>query len=187
MNLTFEITGLPQLAKNLDTVAEVVSGPITKHMLEAGGEIIRAQAEANVHKLTGRLAGDIVVVTRVHQDHAESYVLIGPGWDPESFRRTVQRRGKYANEAPAADQTTNPGLYGLFLETGHRDPGRGLAHDLDYKRARRAAGHSISTAEFGTLSTPPYPWLGPAFNDRKEEALEVMAETGREELEALKL
>lgn len=179
MEITFQLEGLPALAKRLDTIAEAVAGPIAKEALEAGGEIIRVQAEANVHRLTGALAADIVVVTRVMQQHTESYVLIGPGWNPENFRRSVRRRGKYANEAPAADQSTNPGVYGKFLETGHRAAGKGLAHNLEYKRAAYAARKQhlkVNTLEFGTLSTPPYPWLGPAAQDRAADAFQVIAE-----------
>ena len=139
METTFKLEGLPELAARLDSIATVVSGPIARHGLEAGGEVIAEQARANVHKLTGMLADDVVVVVRVHQEAGESYALIGPGWDPEAFRSTQQRRGRWANEAPAPDETTNPGLYGKFLETGHREPGQGLAHNLDYQRARRQA------------------------------------------------
>lgn len=187
METTFSIDGLPQLAARLDSIATIVSGPIAKRGLEAGGEVIAEQARANVHKLTGALAGDVVIVVRVHQEAGESFALIGPGWNPEAFRRTRQRRGRWANEAPAPDQTTNPGLYGKFLETGHRDAGEGLAHNLDYQRARRRARGPINTAEFGTLTTPPYPWLGPAFESRAEQALEVCAETMRGDLEGLGL
>jgi HK97 gp10 family phage protein len=187
MEMTFAIEGLPELAQRLDSIAVVVAGPIARHGLEAGGDVIAEQARANVHKLTGLLAGDVVVVVRVHQDAGESYALIGPGWDPEAFRRTRQRRGRWANEAPSPDQTTNPGLYGKFLETGHRDAGEGLAHNLEYQRARRRAHGAINTAEFGSLTTPPYPWLAPALDERGEQALEVCAETMREDLEGLNL
>jgi len=190
MEFTFKLDGLPELAQNLDSVATIVAGPIAKHGLEAGGEVVAAQARTNVHKLTGALADDVVVVVRTYRSAGESYALIGPGWNPEAFRRTTQRRGRWANEAPAPDQTTNPGLYGKFLETGHRAPEHGLAHDLAYKRARYAAkkrGEHVNSAEFGTLTTPPYPWLGPALESTGEEALVVCAETMRTDLESLNL
>ena len=187
MEITFQIEGLPQLAQRLDQIATVVAGPIAKHGLQVGGQVIADRAHANVRKLTGLLASEIIVVVRVHQDAGESYALIGPAWDPEKFRRTRQRRGRWANEAPAPDQTTNPGIYGKFLETGHREPGHGLAHNLEYQRARRHAHGPIDTAEFGTLSTPPYPWLGPAARDTSDEALVACAETMRTDLESLGL
>lgn len=190
MQIKFELDGLPELGQRLDRIATVVTGPIAKEGLTAGAEIIQAQAQANVHKLTGALGRDVVIVVRLYYQQGELYALIGPGWDPENFRRSTQRRGRYANEAPSADQTTNPGLYGMFLETGHRAPGSGLAHNLEYKREAyeaHKAHKKVNTAEFGTLSTPPYPWLGPAFESRKEEALETVAEVIRERLESLSL
>lgn len=188
MEVKFEIEGLPQLAQRLDTIATIVSGPILRQGLEAGGEVIAVAARANIHRVTGMLADDVVIVVRVYQEAGECYALIGPGWDPEKFTRTRQRRGRWANEAPA--QTSNPGLYGKFVETGHRDAGEGLAHDLAYQRARYAAkkrGEKLNTAEFGTLTTPPHPWLGPAFEATKDEALEVVAESIRAQLEGLSL
>lgn len=190
MQIKFSISGLPELAGRLDRIATAVSGPIAQEALQSGGEMIERAAQANVHKLTGRLAGDVVVVTRFYRNGSEVYALIGPGWDPENFRRAVQRRGRYANEAPRADQTTNPGLYGMFLETGHRAPEAGLSHNLEYKRAEYAAHkahQALSTAEFGTLTTPPYPWLGPAFNATKDQAMEKVAEVINQRMGELRL
>jgi len=179
MDILFSIDGIPELAKKLDGISEVVAGPIAGEALEAGGEIIAAQAEENIHSVTGALAADVVVVTRAKSEQGQRYVLIGPGFDKENFRRSVQRRGRYANEAPAADQTTNPGVYGLFDEIGHGPPG---VH-ADRQRAKRS-GKQI---EFGDNETPPHPWLGPAFETREEEALEKVAEVIKERLEDLKL
>lgn len=179
MEILFQLNGLPELAEKLDRTAKIVAGPIAEEAVQAGGEVIEVPAQQNVHKLTGALSRDVIVVTRVYRNGSEVYALIGPGWDPENFRRAVQRRGRYANEAPRADQTTNPGLYGMFLEKGHRAPGAGLHNNLDYKRAAaqaHKAHQALSTAEFGSLSTPPYPWLGPAFEENKDAALEKVAE-----------
>jgi HK97 gp10 family phage protein len=190
MEVNFELEGLPELAQRLDSIATIVAGPIAKQGLAAGGEVIADAARRNIHNVTGLLADDVVIVVRVHQEAGESFALIGPGWDQEKFTRTKQRRGRWANEAPAPDQTTNPGLYGKFVETGHRDAGEGLAHNPEYQRARRAAakaGEKVNTAEFGNLSTPPNPWLGPAFEAKKDEAMEVIAESIRAQLESLNL
>ena len=45
MELVFSIGGLPELGDRLDHVATVVSGPIAREALEAGGEIIAEQAK----------------------------------------------------------------------------------------------------------------------------------------------
>ncbi len=178
MEILFSIDGLPEMAKKLDDIAQAVAGPIAAEALQAGGEVIARQAEANIHSVSGALAEDIIV-TRVKGKAGERYVLIGPGFNPESFRRSVVRRGKYATEAPAADQTTNPGVYGLFVEVGHGPPG--------VHRERQRAKRNGVQIEYGSHETPPHPWLGPAFEATKDEAVEVMAQTIRENLEALKL
>ena len=189
MNLTFSIEGVPALNARLDAIAQAVANPIAKAALEAGGAIIQSAAKETVHRLTGALAEDIVIVTRMRGDGAEKYVLIGPGWNPDAFRRVARNRGASNREA-AADQTTNPGVYGFFLEVGHRAPEAGLAHDAQYRRDAYLAkkqGRKVNTKDYGHLSTPAYPWLGPAFDATKEEAVEEMASVIEEKLSALGL
>ena len=155
MNAVFSITGLPALNARLDRIAQNVAGPITREALQAGGKIIQIRAEELVHRLTGVLAKDIVVVTRVRADSTaggpgQKYVLIGPGWNPDQYRRVARNRGASGREA-AADQTTNPGVYGYFLEVGHRAPGQGLAHDKRFKRDQAAAREQKEAGEHSRL------------------------------------
>lgn len=175
---TFDIEGLPELNARLDKIAAMVSGPIAREALEAGGKIIKDRAVANVRKLTGALAEDIITVTRMREEGLEKYVLIGPGWEPNAYRRVSNRTVK--NRAVAsADQTTNPGVYGYFLEVGHRAPGQGLAHNLEFKRAQYAArkqGKRVDTSKYGNLSTPAYPWLGPAVDSERDAALQAASD-----------
>lgn len=187
MNLTFSIEGVPALNARLDAIAQAVANPIAKEALEAGGGVIEAAAKETAPRLTGALDEDIIIVTRMRGDGAEKYVMIGPGWNPDSFRRVARNRGASNREA-AADQTTNPGLYGFFVEVGHRAPAAGLAHDAQYRRDAYLAkkhGRKVNTKDYGHLSTPPYPWLGPAFDASKEEAVEEMAAVIEEKLGAL--
>lgn len=194
VNAVFTIDGLPELNARLDRIAVIVANPITREALQAGGKIIKDRAEELVHRLTGTLAGDIVVVTRMRSDSTaggpgQKYVLIGPGWNPDSYRRVAKNRGASGREA-SPDQTTNPGVYGYFLEVGHRAPGKGLAHNQQYRRdayAARKQGKRVNTHDYGNLTTPPYPWLEPAFEQGKEPALEKMAEVIRDRLEGLGL
>jgi hypothetical protein len=189
MNLTFSISGVPELNARLDSIATAVANPIAHDALEAGGAIIQTAAKGTVRRLTGALAEDIVVVTRMRGDGAEKYVLIGPGWNPDAYRRVARHRGARNREA-SPDQTSNPGVYGFFLEVGHRAPGKGLSHDAQYRRESLAAkkrGRKVNTHDYGHLSTPPYPWLGPAFDESKEEAVAEMARVIEDRLGALGL
>lgn len=198
MNAVFSIDGLPELNLRLDRIARIVANPITKEALTKGGQVIQKRAEELVHRLTGALQEDIVVVTRVREDSVSAdrlshaggkYVLIGPGWNPDNYRRVARNRGASGREA-APDQTTNPGIYGYFLEVGHRSPGQGLAHNQQYRRDAAAAkkqGRKVDTSKYGQLTTPPYPWLKPAFDQTKDEAVDVMGNVIRLRLEGLGL
>jgi Bacteriophage HK97-gp10, putative tail-component len=189
MNIIFSIDGVPELNAHLDTVATAVANPIARDALQAGGAVVQAAARETVHRLTGALAEDIVVVTRVRSDGAEKYVLIGPGWSPDAYRRTAGNR-KAGNRLASPDQTTNPGLYGYFLEEGHRAPGEGLSHNLQFKADSASAkrrGQKVNTHDYGHLSTPAYPWLEPAFNSTEEEAMQVIADTINDRMGALGL
>jgi HK97 gp10 family phage protein len=172
MNLTYSIEGIPELNAHLDSIAQAVANPIAKEALEAGGEVVRAAAEGTVPHLTGALAEDLIIVTRIRNDGAEKYVLIGPGWEPDGARnRSASHRGA------ASSAGMNPGVYGYFVEVGHRAPGAGLSHNAQFKRDSAAAkkrGQKLDTSKYGHLSTPAYPWLGPAFDRSKEQAVEAM-------------
>jgi hypothetical protein len=179
MEPTFDIVGLPELNARLDKIATLVAGPIAREALEAGGDIIKAKAVQNVRKLTGALAADIVVVSRMREQGLEKYVVIGPAWSPDAYRRVASNRRAGNREVASADQSTNPGVYGLFLEEGHRAPGHGLAKDLEYKRDARAArkqGKKVDTGKYGQLATPAYPWLGPAVDSERDAALQAAAD-----------
>lgn len=184
MLLIADYEGIPDVGLKLDRMQQAVAGPIARAALAKGGEVFRAQAEANVHKLTGTLAADIIVKVAVFQDSLQSYALIGPGWDPSNFRRVAPGRTAGSREL-FPDQTTNPGIYGYILEVGHRAPGLGLAHDQAYQRAARISrktGKLLNTytkpssREYGHLSTPPYPWLEPAAAEKGDEATAIVAE-----------
>lgn len=175
---TFDIEGLPELNARLDKIALMVAGPIAREALQAGGKIIKDRAVENVRKLTGALAADVIIVTRMREEGLEKYVLIGPGWEPEAYRRVSNRTVK--NRAVAsADQSTNPGVYGYFLEVGHRAPGQGLAQNPQYKQDQAAARKQrkkVDTSKYGHLATPAYPWLGPAVESERDAALEAAAD-----------
>jgi HK97 gp10 family phage protein len=189
MEPTFDIEGLPELNARLDKLASIVSGPIAREAVQAGGKIIKDRAVENVHKKTGVLAEDIVVVSRMRGDGLEQDVLIGPAWSPDSFRRVAQGRGVPNREA-TPDQSSNPAIYGYFLEFGHRAPGQGLSKNLQFKRDQAAAkkrGSKVNTHDYGQLSTPAYPWLGPAVESERDSAISAAAEVIEERLEELNL
>jgi hypothetical protein len=193
MLIIADIEGIPAVAARLDKMQQALAGPMVRKALEEGGEILRAQAEENVHKLTGTLAADIDVKVGIFKESLVSYAVIGPGWDPTSFRWVTNRSARNRDAAPEPDQTTNPGVYGYFLEVGHRAPGLGLAHNAEYQRAARFSrkqGKMLNTytnpssRDYGHLSTPPYPWLLPAAEEKGEAAMEQVGFSLGKSLEA---
>jgi HK97 gp10 family phage protein len=163
-----------QLEQNMQAIPAQLESKIARQALTAGGEIVRAAAMASAPKRTGELAEDVVI--KVHVNTAgnfhDNYVLIGPGYDRSQLK--VRKRGKYAGRA---DSSTSPGVYGKLVELGHAPAGSAIE-----KRRARRRGIEI---EFGGRETPPHPWLGPAFEASKEEALGAMAEVMQEGLVAV--
>jgi hypothetical protein len=45
----------------------------------------------------------------------------------------------------------------------------------------------VNTHDYGHLTTPPYPWLKPAFDSSKDEAVQAMADVINTRLGALGL
>jgi len=203
MQAIFNMDGLPELHTRLDRIAVIVATPITHEALKAGGKIIKDLAIQKVRKLTGTLSEDVIVVTRVRSGAAsaeyrsslpERYVLIGPAWNPDLFRRTVARNRGANNRDVRPDYTTNPGVYGYFLEVGHRSPGKGLANLPDYRRDARLLkkqGKKLnvytnpSSLSYGVVTIPPYPWLRPAFEQGKDAAFQKMGQVINDRLGAL--
>lgn len=195
MIFTAEIQGLPELAAKLDLMQQKIAGPIARRALHEGGEILRQAAERNIHRVTGALQLSLLVKVAVFAQNLDSYALIGAGMDPANFRRVAMNRRAGNREAqPQIDQTTNPGVYGLFVEVGHRSPGKGLAHNAEYRKAAanlRRRGKLLNTftapssRDYGHLSTPPHPWLGPAAEAYGELAIDTVGQSIQTDLDAM--
>jgi HK97 gp10 family phage protein len=154
-----------QLEQNMQSIPAKLESKIAHEALSTGGAIVQAAAETSAPFRTGELKEDIVVKVHVNTsgNFHDNYVLIGPGYDRSRLK--ARKRGKYAG---AVDSSTSPGVYGKFVEVGHAPP-----HMAGEKRRAKRRGVEI---EFGGRDTPPHPWLQPAFEGSKDEALQAMAE-----------
>lgn len=146
--------GLEEIHKALAVMPKEVVGAHLRDVVMAGAEVIRQQAVANAekHRRTGTLAGDIHAEIDERQTRDDRAVaLIGPGKE---------------------------GWYGRLLEMGHAivPPGQGPAA----RRMRRREPQAFRTA---FRRVPPYPWLRPALDARRDEAQAVMARKFRELLD----
>jgi len=179
-----EIEGLPKLLNYLRTeVPEKLAKQVLRDGLEAGAEVVASAAEAMCPVGSGALKADIVVKLCLNLQNVKgSEALIGPGYDRSALtiKGTRVRKG---HTVGVVDTTESPGVYGYFVEEGHKGPGRGVSKDPEYRAKRRA--HEAIVKEFGNGDTPPHPWMRPAWEMSKAEAFEVMIATIRAGLQEL--
>lgn len=117
----------------------------------AGAEIFRDEAKANAQKnrKTGVLQNNIIVkrLEEEASDRKQSYIV------------TV-RSGKFGTDGDA--------FYWRFVEFGHSFVRR-RKKDQSLKAARKA-----SELEYGTSTAPAYPFMRPAYESKKQEAVDAM-------------
>lgn len=159
MEVSVNIKGLQELAQHLERdMPEAMAKGVIRDALEAGGEVVQAAAEqaATEHRRTGELEESIDVVVRVKNDKSlHGVAFVGPVYEGSG--------------------TNDPGVYGKFVEEGHAPPGKGRE-----KSAARRRGIEL---EFGGKDTPPHPWMRPAWEGSKDQALDAMVESLREGVE----
>lgn len=159
-SITVEIHGLQQLGRALNSIPAVFSTRIMREALHAAGEVIKVAAEATAPVRTGALKADIITKVHVGNDLSNNYVLIGPGYERGLLKVRGIKRDRHGKVQPIVRTTDSPGVYGKFVETGHK-------------------------LEFGSSEVPPHPWLRPAFEASKQAAVEVFIAYVRAGLEAV--
>lgn len=162
--ITFEIKGMAELAKTLEQdLPEAMAKRAIKDALRAGGEVIANAAEANAK---GELAESMTVVVRIsNRSSLSGIAMVGPAYDRSQL--VTRKRGLYAGRP---DPTSSPGVFGLFVEKGHGAPGTHRSRQNKSAREMELGGHG----------TPPHPFLGPAFDSAKDDALQAIIDTLRE-------
>jgi HK97 gp10 family phage protein len=153
--VAIEVKGLAELTRALNAIPAQFARLIMREALHAAGDVMKAAAESTAPVRTRLLKEDIVVQVYVQGDLSHNSVRVGPGYDRAAL--TVRKTGKHAGRP---DTTASPGVYGRFVETGHK-------------------------LEFGSGSVPPHPWLRPAFEVSKEAALDAFVEYAQGGLEAV--
>lgn len=170
---TVEIKGLDQLAKTLEQdLPEKMAKGVIRDALEAGSHVIEQAIKSSAPVKSGELSEDIVskITVRNNRGGLSAVAIIGPEFSMTGLK--TRKRGKYAGQP---DRTTSPGIYSLFVELGHAPPGMGQE-----KKAAKRKGFQI---EFGGKDTPPHPFMGPAFEGAKEEALNAIVDALRSGIE----
>jgi HK97 gp10 family phage protein len=156
--ITFEWRGVPELNRALLAIPAQLSRQVVGPALRAGGEVVREAAMAQAPVRTGELQADVIIKVRVDPDLVRNYVLIGPGYSRGALTVQGLTRNKRGKLEIDVDTTESPGIYGAFVEKGHRE-------------GHRSGGE----IEYGG-NAPPHPWLRPAFESTKDEAMDVVTE-----------
>lgn len=176
--ITVQVAGLDQLGRALDRIPAVLSTRIMRGALHASGDVMAGAIESTAPARTGALKADIIAKVHVGSDLSNNYVVVGPGYDRGGLTVKGVKRNKRGAIEAVVDTTDSPGVYALFVERGHKAPGHGVKNN----RAGRGSAHEI---EYGGASTPPHPFMRPAYDSSKEAAVEAFADYVRAGLEGV--
>jgi HK97 gp10 family phage protein len=154
------------LKEMVSRVEESVSESALRTIGFAGAEVFHARAKQNslAHKKTGVLFNSIIV-KRIVED--------SDGGKRQVYLVTV-RSGRYGGD---------DAYYWRFVEDGHKFVPRNkkvskkTGRTIGWKAHRKAA-----ELEYGTASAPAYPFMRPAYESKKGEAIDVMTRTLTEQI-----
>jgi len=165
--IEIDASGLQEALKEMvSRVEDSVSEGVLRTVGFAGAEIFRDQAKQNSlsHKKTGVLFNSII---------AKRIVEDSDGGKRQVYLVTV-RSGRYGGD---------DAFYWRFVENGHKFVPRNkkvskkTGRKIGWKAHRRAA-----ELEYGTASAPAYPFMRPAYESKKAEAIDVMTRTLAEQI-----
>lgn len=152
------------------STAEQVMGSIDEPTLRAvgfaGADIFRDQAKLNAqaHIQTGTLHRNIIV-KHVDEESNEGVRQV--------YVVTV-RRGKYGGE---------DAFYARWVEKGHKFVPRNKKVSARTGRTIGWAAHRrAAELEYGTATVQAYPYMRPAYESRKQDAVDAMTQTLAEQL-----
>ncbi|MBD8654120.1 HK97 gp10 family phage protein [Oxalobacteraceae sp. CFBP 13730] len=158
------------LREMLSRVEDSVSESALRTIGYAGAEIFRDQAKQNslANKKTGMLF-DNIIVKRLEEDSDSGR--------RQSYMITV-RNGT----------ASSPGaFYWRFVEKGHKfvpknkKVSKKTGKTIGWK-AHRQAAQLVADLEFGNKRTRAYPFMRPAYDSKKREAIDVMTRTLAEQI-----
>jgi HK97 gp10 family phage protein len=151
------LSGMPELLANLDRVGKNVKAARRKALL-AGAEVIRDQVEKNARAHKSSDAEALAKKYSPGQHMADNIVISTP---------IVEDEEESADVGPTRG-ANDDFFYGKFIEFG------AAAHDIEIKRgpyAGMTVHHPGITAQ---------PFVEPALLEKRDEALEAMADVIRE-------
>jgi len=177
-SITTRIEGLDRLGLALDRIPSVFATRILRGGLHAAGDVMGEAIHATEPYRTGALRDDAMVVkVYVPGDlRAPATMRVGPGYDRGKLTVQGVRRNKRGGIEAVVDTTESPGVYDKFVELGHRNGRRAQ------KNEKRESPREI---EFGGGSTPPHPFMRPAYESSREGALAAFVAFARAGLDGV--
>lgn len=155
------------MRETTDQVLDAVDEPSLRAIGFAGAELFRDEAKRNAHShvKTGTIYRNIIVkrLEEKSDEHRRQVYLI-----------TV-RKGSYGGD---------DAFYWRFVEYGHKFVPRDKnVSARTGKKIGWAAHRRAAELEYGTASAPAYPYMRPAYESKKAEAVDLMTKKLKEQLE----
>lgn len=155
---------LEAVQRTVDQVASSVDEPVLRAVGFAGAEIFREEAKRNAqsHIQTGTLHRNIIV-KRLEED--------SDGNVRQVYLVTV-RRGDYGG---------GDAFYARWVERGHKFvPRNKTVSEKTGRTVGWAAHRRAAELEYGSSRVPAYPYMRPAYESKKGDAVDVMSSTLKE-------
>jgi homoserine dehydrogenase len=157
---------LDVVRQTVDQVQESIDEPTLRAVGFAGADIFRNEAKANAqsHIKTGVLHRNIIV-KRVEEE--------SDGGIRQVYIVTV-RRGNYGGE---------DAFYARWVEKGHKFVPKNKTVSAKTGRTVGWAAHRrAAELEYGSATVPAYPYMRPAYESRKRDAVDAMTQALAEQL-----
>lgn len=164
--VTENVIGLADLKKKLDVVGKRLAINICRRGLLAGAGVIRDDARPRIPKRTGRLAKDLIAESRG--------VFKDGGGKPVEHRAVVLVRGKGKAGKRSARWRAH------FTEYGTEPHSVGKGSIKQVWKGSKAKKKQVGGKHPGARA---HPYLRPAFDAKKHEAVRVIEQVIRRELE----
>lgn len=160
-NFGATISGLDELEEALEELVPKAAKRALRRAARAGAEIFAAAIEENAPRDTGLLADSLIVRSSVGKDDDATTITASVSVDMKA-NRLVEG---------AHDSITGPTF--IMNKRGKLKQVLLGKNDKPLKYPYHWAHLEAVFAEFGTVHEPAQPFAGPAFEDKKDEALDV--------------
>lgn len=161
-----KVTGLAELNAALNRLADDVAIKHARGALAAGAALIRDEARKNAPQLTGKLKRAIYSMWMREMSTRERQTFF------VSVRRGKKFQGRTSTSKSGKTRTTadRDAYYWTWIEFGHVSAGPGGQLKGGTRRRERARSEKRAAGKF----VPPQPFLRPAFEAKKQEAVEAV-------------